>query len=392
MVQPNVNQIVQSSLSVLDMPTPNSPHAPKKFKGHYSEIEKFLDHYERLCLKNHVSQESDRCKTILQYCSRKVAEVIEGLEYYQTPNWNKLKEQLLQLYDAELNKQRYTKSDLKKFIKIQRDKKIKTWPQFTQYVRAFMTIGGWLKGCKKISDTEEATYFWKGIYSTLRQKLENRLIAKDPDHDLKTPFALNEIRDMAESLLNIERFDQSDNDSDDEDDSDNDDSDSSEDGDESSSDDSDIDQKHQVRRSKGSKSKLSLNRHKKSMDRTNKADPEEKKNQENLGSQEHVEELIMQMNYMSLTNPLYGLLYYKALKIDPDATKVVRAPFIFGSNDNIEEPVIASRPPTQDTALRQFDEIRCYGCGNKGHGMNNCSQISDLISEGIIQRDNSGRI
>ncbi|KAH8111639.1 hypothetical protein DFH11DRAFT_1792138, partial [Phellopilus nigrolimitatus] len=392
MVQPNVNQIVQSSLSVLDMPTPNSPHAPKKFKGHYSEIEKFLDHYERLCLKNHVSQESDRCKTILQYCSRKVAEVIEGLECYQTPNWNKLKEQLLQLYDAELNKRRYTKSDLKKFVRTQRERKIRTWPQFTQYVRAFMTIGGWLKGCKKISDTEEATYFWKGIYATLRQKLENRLIAKDPDHDLKTPFALDEIRKMAESLLNTEWFDQSDNDSEDEDDSDNNDSDSSVEGNEPDSEDSDTDKKRQVRRSKGSKLKLSLNKRRKSMDMPTKADPEEKKNQEKPGSQDDVESLIRQMNNMSLKDPHYGLLYYKALKIDPDAAKVVRAPFTVGSNNRAEEPVTAARPPIQNTAPRRFDEMTCYGCGNKGHGMNNCSQISDLLSEGIIQRDSSGRI
>ena len=43
-----------TSLSVLDMPFPMAKNAPKKFKGHYVDIQSFIDHYEQLCTKYNV--------------------------------------------------------------------------------------------------------------------------------------------------------------------------------------------------------------------------------------------------------------------------------------------------------------------------------------------------
>ena len=68
--------------TVLDMPPSKSKYAPKKFKGSYREVEKFLAHYERLCQKFNVTADKEKCETITQYCSLQVSDVIEGLACY----------------------------------------------------------------------------------------------------------------------------------------------------------------------------------------------------------------------------------------------------------------------------------------------------------------------
>ena len=72
----------------------------------------------------------------------------------------------------------------------------------------------------KISDEEYSTYYWNGIPRTLRTKLENRLLAKDPIRSLVTPFGVDEVNRAAEALLQRDRFDMNFAGSDGEDDSD----------------------------------------------------------------------------------------------------------------------------------------------------------------------------
>jgi len=45
----------------------------------------------------------------------------------------------------------------------------------------------------KLSNEEYAKYYWNGIPQSLRVKLENRLLAKDPVRSLANPFRIEEI-------------------------------------------------------------------------------------------------------------------------------------------------------------------------------------------------------
>ena len=108
-------------------------------------------------------------------------------------------------------------------------------------------------------------------------------------------------------------------------------------------------------------------------------------------NQDEIEALIKQLNSMSLNDPSYGLTYYKAIKLDPDVAKVVRMPQV--RNNNNPSGVMSrpsSLPPSQSTI--RCDEAICFGCGKKGHSMNVCSTINELINKGTITRDASGRI
>ena len=78
-------------LSVLTMPIPGTKLAPEKFKGDYDYVSRFIQHYERLCDQNNVTKENERCETVTQYCTKKVAEFIEALESYSKGDWAHLR-------------------------------------------------------------------------------------------------------------------------------------------------------------------------------------------------------------------------------------------------------------------------------------------------------------
>ena len=66
-----------------NLPSPGTKGAPKKFTGDYSEVNKFIEAYERVCRQNKVSTDQDKVENITQYCSRSVHQFIEGLQSYQ---------------------------------------------------------------------------------------------------------------------------------------------------------------------------------------------------------------------------------------------------------------------------------------------------------------------
>jgi hypothetical protein len=145
-----------------------------------------------------------------------------------------------------------------------------------------------------------------------------------------------------------------------------------------------------------------------------------------------VEGLIRQLNSMSNEDPGYGLAYYRAVKLDSDVDRVVRAPSFKATTSSVPQqyggatytrtsyspasrpaahayqaqPTVPfkSQPPPHLSAANAYplrpppagtqrrDEIRCYGCGELGHGMSNCQKITELINKGTLTRDGSGRI
>ena len=94
------------------MPIPGTKLAPEKFKGEYNYVSRFVQHYERLCDQNHVTDDQEKCETITQYCSKKVGEFIEALESYSSSDWDQLKIDLLKFYDNDRSSKRYRQKDI----------------------------------------------------------------------------------------------------------------------------------------------------------------------------------------------------------------------------------------------------------------------------------------
>ena len=87
--------------SLLTMPIPGTKLTPEKFKGEYNLVQRFVQHYERLCDQHNITQGKDKCETITQYCSKKVGEFIEALDSYMNDDWTQLKRDLLNYYDND---------------------------------------------------------------------------------------------------------------------------------------------------------------------------------------------------------------------------------------------------------------------------------------------------
>ena len=137
---------------------------------------------------------------------------------------------------------------------------------------------------------------------------------KDPQHDITKPFTMNEVWSVAESFLNAERFDRVDeeekgnlsisltslqNDENDESD------------DEDANDEQEIDVRDKVRQSQMPK-----------ITRTPSKSITTQEKSKSVESTE-IESLIDRMLKMSISDSKYGLLYYKALKLDPMIAQVV---------------------------------------------------------------------
>ena len=193
---------------VINLPIPGTKGAPKKFKGKYSEIQKFISHYEKVCTQRSVTSPKEKVENITQYCSRNVREFMEGLPSYHNGDWTKFVQDLLEYFDADRDDKRYRCSDLESFCKKSRKNKDKMrMSHWKNYSREFIRIAGWLVSHKKISQDEQALFFWKGIPKVFRTQLEARLLAMNPTHDLEKPFEISAVHKLSKSLLQRNRFD-----------------------------------------------------------------------------------------------------------------------------------------------------------------------------------------
>ena len=188
------------------LPIAGSKAAPRKFKGKYSEVKNFVQHYEKLCALKRVISDKDKIENITQYCSRDVREFLEGLSSYKGNNWVKFSEDILKYYDADRDEKRYKIKDLEAYVKKTRKKPgMKSLEAWKKYDRGFIRIAGWLRAKGKLSEEHQDFYFWKGIPRKFRDALENKLIQLDQDYDYEKPFKGDDVRRQAEKILKRSR-------------------------------------------------------------------------------------------------------------------------------------------------------------------------------------------
>ncbi|KAJ3019325.1 hypothetical protein NUW54_g112 [Trametes sanguinea] len=274
-----------------------------------------------------------------------------------------------------------------------------------RYLRRFVRIAGWLQGQNKLSDNDYAYYLWTGLTSSFRRRLEARLLLKDPHHDMSKPFDPTDIQKAAEALLGVDRFDTerlgsgewSENESDR----------VSDDfpeisvpksrkharGHQSSDDESDFSEEDSRR------SAPQEYRH--APDRITGGETLRKaEGKRKFEDEKEFNQLVDQMQNLSLDDPKYGFLYLKVCAMKPMAAECLPKPKV----NNAAAPlkgVIRDVPPhmapnSYDRNLQsrpqRTDNHGCYGCGDSSHIMNNCPIIDEYLRKGYIARDNSGRI
>ncbi|GBE78077.1 hypothetical protein SCP_0109590 [Sparassis crispa] len=86
---------------VTGLPVLGMKGSPKKFKGCYAEVARFLQHYEQLCTQLNIVTAEDQVENITQYCAQSVHQFMESLPAYVTPDWNAFKRDVLTFYNAD---------------------------------------------------------------------------------------------------------------------------------------------------------------------------------------------------------------------------------------------------------------------------------------------------
>ncbi|KAH7902945.1 hypothetical protein BJ138DRAFT_1199218, partial [Hygrophoropsis aurantiaca] len=279
-------------------------------------------------------------------------------------------------------------------------------------------IGGWLLANHKITGDEHATYHWKGIPKALRSRIEGRLLALEPLRDMSSPFAVADVIAAAEKCFQRDRFDSglvySDSDSDSE--SASYDSDDETESSELESSSSEEERKKPHRKtSKTKKTRTKTHRkHKSSADSSEDEAPTKAKAKSTTRKkptnapvpQDEVEELIQQLNKMAIDDKRYGLLYFRAVKLDRSVKEVVRAPKL-QSNTNEANTTGGVRNGQRTTTSANGNKNNmntapqyptnsrttgCFGCGVDGHTLYNCPVIEQLVTSGRATRDRRGRL
>lgn len=310
------------------------------------------------------------------------------------------------------------------FTKKKQKLRITDLAAWKRYVRSFLRVAGSLLRNTKLTEEEHATYFWKGIPRIMRIRLENRLLAADPARNLSTPFSVNEINGAAEALLQRDRFDNMMGDSDSDDDSVREEWSSGSESSDSESDSDDDTRKRQKAKKRKSAKKYYASDSEEDVKINKKRSKSDSPKRRIISGKSEVEGLIRQLNSMSNDDPGYGLTFFKAVKLDKDVDRVVRAPSFKISpvqvqqfpgasyrrpNTYVPPPrpsanIFQAQPPPHLSAANSYplrppptgmpprEGITCYGCGEPGHGMSNCPKLNEYIQQGILMRDNAGRI
>lgn len=312
----------------IHFPLPGNKSSPRTFKGKFNEVKTFIEHYERLCAQYYVSNHREKLDNIGQYCNRLTREFMEALPSFKAGDWDQFTQDLMEYYDAEQDEKRYSWRDLEAYAKKNRSNTHRVNLAYWKiYSRGFIRISGWLSYHNKVSEREQALYFWKGIPRNFRNKLESRLIATHPDHDMEEPFDIVDVQRAAKTLLKRNRFDSDKLWSDEEQEDSGDDypSDSEQDSDS----DSEFDYYSRRKPKKHDSIKTSHKSKQVSLDESPKAAVTNSRSTSKGSSKDsdkEVEDIIGRLNRMSIDDPTYAIHYFRAYQLNPIIADLVPKP------------------------------------------------------------------
>ena len=373
-------------------------HRLQKFDG--LELEAFLEDFTDICNVERVTSSAKKYKALLRNCIPKVARTIKGFPSYIHQDYEKLLEELQWFYGEDPNW--FNIRNLETFTSKSRRRKLTNIQEFKTYHRRYLELVGQARANKKISSRDYHRYFWEGLNDSLRNRIENRMLATDPDLDVTNPFHMSKIVKAAEYILSPFRFDQH----------------LSSKPDPHSSDTESEDiipTRHHRRRihtaqryddsdssstEEDRQEPIKFKEHK-----TRFKSPPPRETKPKKKPEDDVGKLISQMGQLNLADPrLQNLCLVQRDPRFSEQTNEPRGGYAknaFSANSQFQRDI----PPhqfRQDQPQQPFrnprqgpNQIRphCFGCGQGGHRMSECEELTALIRNGKASRHPvSGRL
>ena len=292
------------------------------------------------------------------------------------------------------NQATYNIADVDAFTSKWRQRQISTLDKFVRYHRNYIELVGEAMQAHLISPRDFNRYFWEGLPESLRIKIEYHMLATEPTVDPSEPFEMDKIVSAAEYLLSPKRFD-----------------------------------KHILRHPRisplGSESEPEIPSRKQPSARESSSDEESAdevmplyrpksddlrpkpslkapmkistKPQHKVKKEEDIIELARRLGDMSLSDSDYTALYVDIVSRDPTFKDAFETPKNRAARmaqkqaNNFQRSQFPTRQfPPQTNRLGPGPgrgEIRCFGCGQTGHHIRECEEISSMLQKGVIIRD-----
>ena len=381
------------------LPVPGHKLAPEKFKGHYRDLDHFITHYDHVCAHYNVTEDRQKCRGIIRYCSHEVADIIEKLDSYKRNDYDTMITKIRWHFDEGRKKTEFDLKDLEDIVEYWQDEIIRDLETFKEYELDFIQVAEQLKDQNQLSELEYNRKFWEGLHRTTRSELERRMREVDPRLRTDTPFPHEDIVEAAEQVYSRKRFD-----------------------------------KYLRKKEKESKYRRTrepirkrLNRQRREDDTDTEADDSDKEDKPPRFSRreketpkttkthrseatkvkterDEIAELVKGMENLSISQPAYRTLYVRLSLLSLNTCRLFEAPAVFSArtlpNQNtrfaIDERPRRDLPPHQafnisESRMGERREFMCYGCGERGHRMDQCTRLEMFIDQGRIRRV-AGRI
>ena len=411
------------------LPLFHEKFAPSKLlstKAKHQELGHFLEFYKHLCSRYELTDLKEKCKGLHGYCTPKMAKMIERLPSYIKGDFKRLIDDLYYFLEGE--DESYNLAKVDSFTRKWRKRAVASLENFKRYHRKFLELVGRAIGTGKIDQKEYNRFFWEGIHRSLRKKIEDRLMVIDPNLDVSVPFEMEDVIKAVKAIFNRKRFDQhllgnKDYGSESETEEENYRptrllSDSGSEGQDSGSDDSDAPKK------KHTKKKTPTPLPQKPLRKPEPSSPKKTEKDE-------ISKLVDQMSQLKLylmqkdpdyrdredppqattsRNPMYDRPQYRNPQFNRppqfNRTPQFNRPPQFNNpppnrpppqfvnasyNDQPQReipPHMTQNPPTRPS----LQDLGCFGCGQQGHRTATCTEINTLLNEGIITRNEYGRL
>jgi hypothetical protein len=413
------------------LPLFKEKYAPSKRltpKTGHPELSHFLEHYKHLCAHYEVTSSEEKCKGLIEYCVPKLAKTIQQLPSYVQGDFSGLTADLYYFMEGEDDSYNLAKVDL--FTKQWRKKAVKSLENFKRYHRKFLELVGRAIGSGTIDQKEYNRHFWDGIHRSLRKRIEDRLLVIDPNLDVSIPFEMRDVIKAVATIFNRKRFDQHlINDSGYESDTDSDDEDCrpsriQSDSEESADEDDEDSDAPRKRNTKKKKNPFSFPFPPKPFPKS-EPPPSKKPARDDIANLvEQMKELklyVMKKEFESQdtrnapqsqhqnSTPYYNPPprnhpQYNRPPFNPPPQLNNRSsygnpsfqpPRTQFANTSYHNPTQRDAPPhmNQNSPVGPPpQEPYCFGCGQNGHHLRQCTELNTLLNQGTVMRNHMGRI
>ena len=392
----------------------------------YEELEQFLEFYDKLCVHYEITSSGEKCKGLVGYCAPKVAKMIKKLPSYIRGNYDRLVADLKYFMEGEDDSYNLTK--INHFTRKWRKRPIDSLEKFKRYHRKYLELVGRAIGMETIDRNEYNRHFWEGLHQTLRQKIESRLLVKDPRLNVSIPFDMEKVTEAALDIFNPRRFDQHlFNGSDSETDSDKEKyrptrrrSESDEDQD-SESEESDTPRRRSTRKlqSPTFPSKVSQ-KHKPSPSKKSEKDEiaklteqmsqlklffmkndanfqeDDRPKRERPGRSSYPPNNQQQRNFSQYPRPPYGNQppqYNRSMpQTNPQQQTQSQPQFVNASYNQSQQRDVQPHGNQNQPSGPPSQSPYCFGCGQTGHHIAQCVEINTFLNQGTVMRNDQGRL